>query len=195
MIRKSVSSKQLLAVSGSQKVSAGFSLRLKLLTAYCFLLFTASAFATDLPIRGIARGESKIKVGDKAPLVTAELDTAHKERKVIALMLGYQSHCPWCDRMDRYIRVIMKDTNNFDNRAVFILTQTEHAKMIAPPPEGIRLKEAYGVEGQPWLFIIDRQGTVRFVYKIFVSSDVFKKNIKELLGEGKEGHEKEGSEK
>ncbi len=160
-----------------------------LLFAAYRLLLTVS-HATDLPIRGIARGESKIKVGDKAPLVTAELEDANKQGKVIALMLGYQSHCPWCDRMDRYIREIMSNTNNFDNRAVFILTQTEHAKMIAPPEEGVRLKEAYGVEGQPWLFIIDKQGIVRFVYKIFVSSDVFKKDIEKLLEEGKEDHEK-----
>lgn len=175
-----------------QKKNIGLFLSLKplalslilLLTAHCSLL---TAFATDLPIRGIARGESKIKAGDKAPLVTPELENANKQGKVIALMLGYQSHCPWCDRMDRYIREIMKDTNNFDNRAVFILTQTEHAKMIAPPKEGIRLKETYGVEGQPWLFIIDQNGVVRFVYKLFVSSDVFRKNIKELIEEGEKG--------
>ncbi|MBI3353632.1 MAG: thioredoxin family protein [Nitrospirae bacterium] len=152
----------------------------------CFLsisAFISGSLATELPIRGQARGESKIKVGDKAPLITPELEKAHKEGKVIALMLGYQSHCPWCDRMDRYIREIMKDTNNFDNRAVFILTQIEHAKMIAPPPEGIELKKAFGVEGQPWLFIIDKKGVVRFVYKIFVASNVFQNNIEELLKE------------
>lgn len=155
-----------------------------LFAAFCLL--NAVSYATDLPIRGIARGESKIKAGDNAPLITDELKDANKQGKVIALMLGYQSHCPWCDRMDRYIREIMKNTNNFDDRAVFILTQIEHAKFIAPPEEGVRLKEAYGVEGQPWLFIIDRQGTVRFVYKIFVSSDVFKRNIEELVEGEKE---------
>ena len=153
-----------------------------LLFAAYRLLLTVS-HATDLPIRGIARGESKIKVGDKAPLVTAELEDANKQGKVIALMLGYQSHCPWCDRMDRYIRVIMKETNSFDGRVSFVQTQIEHAKMIAPPAEGLRLKEAYGVEGQPWLFIIDKGGTVRYVYKIFISSDVFINNINELLGD------------
>ncbi|MBI5048023.1 MAG: thioredoxin family protein [Deltaproteobacteria bacterium] len=159
-----------------------------LLTAFC-LLHTVS-YATDLPIRGIARGESKIKAGDNAPLVTPELEKAHKQGKVIALQLGYSSHCPWCDRMERYIREIMKNTNNFDNKAVFIMTQIEHAKMIAPPDEGVKLKEAFGVEGQPWLFIIDQTGTVRFIYKIFVGSDTFTRNIKELLGEATEGHEK-----
>lgn len=155
-----------------------------LLPIFCFLLLSSRpAYATDLPLRGIARGESKIKVGDMAPLITEELARAHEEGKVIALMLGYQTHCPWCDRMDRYIRVIMKETNRFDNRVSFVQTQIEHAKMIAPPPEGLRLKEAYGVEGQPWLFIIDKEGTVRYVYKIFISSDVFIKNINELLGD------------
>lgn len=153
-------------------------------TLYILYILPLPAFASDLPIRGQARGESRIKVGDKAPLATEELKNAHKEGKVIALQLGYSSHCPWCDRMERYIREIMKDTNNFDNRAVFIQTQIEHAKMIAPPPEGIRLKEAFGVEGQPWLFIIDQNGKVRFIYKIFVSSFTFKNNIKELVEEG-----------
>lgn len=158
------------------------------LTACCLLLtvffiLSSHAFATELPIRGIARGESKIKVGDKAPLITPELENAHKQGKVIALMLGYPSHCPWCDRMDRYIYVMMKETNDFDNRVKFIQVQTEHAKLIPPPEQGVRLKEAYGIEGQPWLFIIDKKGTMRFIYKIFVTSDVFKRNVEELLGE------------
>ncbi len=165
-------------------VAIGF-LVLTVLTVDCGLwtvdygLCTASA--TDLPLRGIARGESKITVGDKAPLITPELEQAHKERKVIALQLGFPPHCPWCDRMDRYIKEIMKETNNFDGEAIFIQTQIEHAKMIAPPSEGMKLKEAFGVQGQPWLFIIDKEGTVRFVYKVFVGSDTFRKNIEELL--------------
>jgi thioredoxin-related protein len=140
--------------------------------------------ATDLPIRGQARGESKVKVGDKAPLVTEELKVAHRDGKVIALMLGYQTHCPWCDRMDRYINHMMKETGDFGGRAAFIMTQIETAKLIQPPPEGPKLKEAYGVEGQPWLFIIDRRGIVRFVYKIFVPSDTFQENIEGLVSEG-----------
>ncbi|MBI5039200.1 MAG: hypothetical protein HZC13_05510 [Nitrospirae bacterium] len=165
---------------GPQKPSCS----LLLLTSYLVLiLFSFPAYASNLPIRGQARGESKIKVGDKAPLITEELQRAHEEGKVIALMLGYQTHCPWCDRMDRYIRFIMKKTDNFDNRVAFIQTQIEHAKLIPPPPEGERLKAAYGVEGQPWLFIIDKAGTVQYVYKIFISSDVFIKNIGGLLGE------------
>lgn len=151
-----------------------------------YYLVPPVSYATDLPLRGIARGEPRVKVGDKAPLITTELKQAHEEGKVIALMLGYPSHCPWCDRMDRYIREIMEETNNFDNRAVFIIKQTEHAKLIIPPEEGVTLKEAFGVEGQPWLFIIDKKGVVRFIYKIFVSSDVFRKDIEGLLKENKE---------
>lgn len=142
--------------------------------------------ATNLPLRGIARGEPKIKVGDKAPLITPDLEKANKEGKVIALMLGYQTHCPWCDRMDRYIRYQMEETKNFDNRVVFIMWQAEHAKMIAPPEEGVKLKEAFGTEGQPWLFLIDKEGIVRYIYKMFVSGDVFKRSIFELLGEKKD---------
>lgn len=182
MIRKGQGS----SGKGQKIFMTNLKLRIFLLfTAYFLLLTVSFAFATDLPIRGIARGESKIKAGDKAPLVTPELEDANRQGKVIVLMLGYPNHCPWCDRMDRYIREIMKNTTNFDDRAVFILTQIEHAKFIAPPEEGVRLKEAYGVEGQPWLFIIDRQGIVRFVYKIFVSSDVFTRNVKGLIEEEK----------
>ena len=148
-----------------------------------FFILSSYVFATELPIRGIARGESKIKVGDKAPLITPELENAHKQGNVIALMLGYSSHCPWCDKMERYINEIMKNTNDFDKRVKFIQVQTEHAKFIPPPDEGPKLKEAYGIEGQPWLFIIDKKGTVRFIYMIFVASDVFKRNIEELLKE------------
>ncbi len=160
-------------------------MRILIFFAIIFFVFINTVYATNLPIRGIARGESKIKVGDKAPLITPELEKANKDGKVIVLMLGYSSHCPWCDRMERYIKEMMKDTNNFNDKALFIMVQTEHAKLIPPPPEGPKLKEAFGVEGQPWLFIIDKKGVVRFVYKIFVASDVFKRNVEELLNEEK----------
>jgi thioredoxin-related protein len=114
------------------------------------------------------------------------MEKANKEGKIIALMLGYQTHCPWCDRMDRYIRHQMEETKDFDNRVAFSRWQIEHAKMIAPPDEGVELKKAYGVEGQPWLFLIDKEGTVRYIYKMFVSGDVFKRAIYEILGEKKD---------
>lgn len=167
------------------RIGVGFSLSLLFFVPFYDAGVPSSAYGTDLPIRGIARGESRIKVGNKAPLLIPEMIQAHEEGKVIALMLGYPSHCPWCDRMDRYIYVIMQETHNFDQRAVFIQRQTEHAKMILPHPEGVQLKAAYGVEGQPWLFIIDKQGIVRFIYIAFVPGEIFKQNITELLGEGK----------
>ncbi|MBI5747898.1 MAG: hypothetical protein HZA00_02150 [Nitrospinae bacterium] len=149
-------------------------------------LFHSLSTAIDLPIRGQPKGEPKIKVGEKAPLITPDLEKANKEGKVIALMLGYQTHCPWCDRMDRYIRHVMEETKNFDNRVVFSRWQVEHAKMIPPPDEGVKLKEAFGTEGQPWLFLIDKEGIVRYVYKQFVSGDKFERSIYEILGEKKD---------
>ena len=151
-----------------------------------FFLLSSLSLARDLPIRGQPVGESKIKKGDKAPLITPDLEKAHNEGKVIALMLGYQTHCPWCDRMDRYIRHVMEETKDFNNRVAFSRWQTEHAKMIAPPDEGIELKKAYGVEGQPWLFLIDKEGTVRYIYKQFISGDKFERTIYEILGEKKD---------
>jgi thioredoxin-related protein len=150
------------------------------------LIIPFLSLARDLPIRGQPKGESKIKVGDKAPLITPDLEKAHNEGKVIALMLGYQTHCPWCDRMDRYIRHVMEETKDFNNRFAFSRWQIEHAKMIAPPDEGIELKKAYGVEGQPWLFLIDKEGTVRYIYKQFISGDKFERLIYEILGEKKD---------
>lgn len=168
-----------------ERMGIGLSILIFTLTSLSSARFPSSAYGTELPIRGIARGEPKVKVGDQAPLLIPEMIQAHQEGKVIALMLGYPSHCPWCDRMDRYIYVIMEETSHFNHRAVFIQRQTEHAKMILPHPEGVQLKAAYGAEGQPWLFIIDNQGTVRFIYMVFVPGEVIKQNIMELLEEGK----------
>lgn len=147
---------------------------------FSLLFLGTPAFSTDLPIRGIARGESKIKVGDKAPLLIPDLEKAHADGKAIILMMGYPSHCNWCDKMDRYIRTLMSDTDNFAGKAAFIMVQIGQTKMIQPPEEGIKLKEAYGVDGQPWLFIIDKTGTVRYIHKMFVSSETLKKEIEEL---------------
>jgi len=165
-----------------------FFMNKKTLIILLLILFLIpySSYTTELPLRGIARGEPKIKIGDKAPLITPDLEKAHNEGKVIALMLGYPSHCPWCDRMDRYIRHEMEETKDFNDRVAFIMWQTEHAKLIIPPDEGVKLKEAYGVEGQPWLFLIDKEGIVRYIFKMFVSGDKFERAILEILGEKKD---------
>lgn len=156
------------------------------LISFLIISFSEFSWARELPIRGQPIGESKIKVGEKAPLITPDLEKAHNEGKVIVLMLGYQTHCPWCDRMDRYIRHQMEETKDFDNRVVFSRWQTEHAKLIPPPDEGVELKKAYGVEGQPWLFLIDKEGIVRYIYKQFIAGDKFKRLIYEILGEKKD---------
>ena len=83
-----------------RSLSTGSSIGSFICVVGLIVSFIPSAFATNLPIRGIARGESKIRIGDKAPLTTPELERAHKEGKVIALQLGFSSHCPWCDRMN-----------------------------------------------------------------------------------------------
>ncbi|MBI3599018.1 MAG: thioredoxin family protein [Nitrospinae bacterium] len=138
---------------------------------------------TRMPVRGQPKGEPKIKKGEKAPMAIPEMEEAHKNGKVIALMLGMPSHCPWCDRMDRYIRHVMETTKNFDNQAVFIMRQSEWAKLIPPDEEGVKLKEVLGVEGQPWLFLLDKEGLVRYIYKQFVSGDKFERSMYEILGE------------
>ena len=70
---------------------------LKLFILLSFLAFLSS-FA-EAGLRGMPEGKSNVQVGDKAPLVTEELQKAHEEGKVILLMFGNIDHCIYCEKV------------------------------------------------------------------------------------------------
>ncbi|MBI5180622.1 MAG: DsbE family thiol:disulfide interchange protein, partial [Nitrospirae bacterium] len=51
----------------------------------------------------------------------------------------------------------------------------------APEDEAVKLGEIYGVVGEPWLFVIDREGIVRHIFLGLTGRDAIEKEIKKVL--------------
>ncbi len=149
-----------------------------LLTVCCLLLtFIAPSYAG---LRGLPEGKSNVEVGDKAPLDTADLKKAHEEGKVILLMFGNVDHCIYCEKVWGNIRELMEQ---YGNDAVGILKTHRASKFWGPEDEAVALGEKYGVVGEPWLFIIDKDGVVRYIFMGLVGKTEIETELKKALGQ------------
>lgn len=170
------------------RISRGQILNLKsqtslLLTAYC-LLFTVFSMVypviSHAVLRGLPEGKSRIQVGDKAPLDTADLKKAHEEGKVIFLMFGNIDHCIYCEKVWGNIRELMEQ---YGKDAAGILKTHRASKFWGPEDEAVALGEKYGVIGEPWLFLIDKKGIVRHIFLGLVGKTEIENELKKVLGE------------
>ncbi|MFZ3090839.1 MAG: thioredoxin fold domain-containing protein [Nitrospirota bacterium] len=149
---------------------------LKLFILLSFLAFLSS-FA-EAGLRGMPEGKSNVQVGDKAPLVTEELQKAHEEGKVILLMFGNIDHCIYCEKVWGNIRELLPQ---YGKDVAAILKAHRASKFWAPEDEAVKLGELYGVIGEPWLFIIDKEGIVRHIFRGFVGKSEIEAEIKKAL--------------
>jgi thioredoxin-related protein len=130
-----------------------------------FLLVTALLFPTlsQGAMYGLPDDRSlKIKVGDVAPLDEGGMKKAHADGKGIILMFGDPGHCIFCERTWAAVNIVAPKYSN--DTAAFI-KNFRLADFNPPPPEDIELASKYGVVGEPWIFIIDKTGIVRAIFK------------------------------
>ncbi|MBI5327055.1 MAG: thioredoxin family protein [Deltaproteobacteria bacterium] len=184
------------ALSGGQKSEARRQLRItnydlrfmnlksKIVNRKSQILLLLTVFLMLYPVishavlRGLPEGKSRIEVGDKAPLDTADLKKANEEGKVILLMFGNIDHCIYCEKMWGNIRDIMPQYNK---DAAAILKTHRASKFWGPEDEAVKLGERYGVIGEPWLFIIDKKGIVRHIFMGFTGRTEIENEIKKAL--------------
>jgi thioredoxin-related protein len=126
----------------------------------------------------LPEGKSKVGLGDKAPLETADLKKAHEEGKVILLMFGNVDHCIYCEKVWGNIRDLLPQ---YGKDVAAILKTHRASKFWAPEDEAVKLGELYGVIGEPWLFVIDREGIVRHIFSGLTGRDAIEKEIKKVL--------------
>lgn len=119
---------------------------------------------------------SSLKIGDAAPVIRTKtladvggdfsrittyrypdermyqysVDAALKERKPIVLEFATPGHCTVCDGQLQMLKSLM---NQYGSQVLFL-----HMDQYENPGAFI----AYQVKGDPWTFIIDRDGIVRY---------------------------------
>lgn len=123
-------------------------------------------------------GKSTIQVGDIAPLDTEDLREAHAEGKIILLLFGNPDHCLYCEK-------VWSSSRNFQEqypREVAAILKTHRAsKFWGPEDEAVTLGKIYGVVGEPWLFLIDREGIVRHIFMGFTGQGEIETELKKVL--------------
>ena len=115
-------------------------------------------------IRGSPEGEPLVRVGDRAPLETEDIKKAHEDGKVILLMFGNPDHCRYCEKVWFNI---MDIRSRYEQDVAVIGKRHRAAEFWAAESEDEALGKRYGVIGEPWLFIIDKEGIVRYVFRGF----------------------------
>ncbi|MEK6791822.1 MAG: thioredoxin family protein [Deltaproteobacteria bacterium] len=129
-------------------------------------------------LRGMPEGDPIVELGAAAPLNTAELKKAHKEGKAILLLFGNPDHCIYCEKVWRSISDL-QEVNPKEIAA--ILTVHRASKFWGPESDAVLLGKTYGVAGEPWLFLIDKKGIIRQIYKGYVEKPQIEAELKKLL--------------
>ena len=129
------------ATSGcEQKLSAGFTVGMR---------------APSLPTKTLADGDgnfSKVTTYRQpdARMYQYSVDKALLAGKPIVLEFATPGHCTNCDQQLQMLKGVMDE---YQDRMIFI-----HIDQYANP----QAYKAYNVMGDPWTFIIDRHGVVKF---------------------------------
>ncbi|MBI5747899.1 MAG: multicopper oxidase domain-containing protein, partial [Nitrospinae bacterium] len=122
---------------------------------------------------------SKIKVGDKAPL-TDSLKKPHEDGKAIVLFL--LSNPMQCEKCEELSQLIKEETEKYKDSVVYISKGGEDIRG-AIDEETIQLKKLYGfvTVGQPWTFIIDREGILKKIFIGQISKEELNDAIKQAI--------------
>lgn len=152
----------------SKQGTKRFHLYCLLLTAYCLL--PTVLYAEDM------LKTSKVKVGEKAPL-TDSLKKAHEDGKaIVLLLLSNPMQCEKCEEMDKLIKEEVEKVK--DN--VVCIKKGGQDILGAGDEETSQLKKLYGFVtiGQPWTFIIDKEGILKKIFFGQISREELNNAIK-----------------
>lgn len=130
-------------------------------------------------VKGTPEGKSKVGVGDKAPLESEELREAHAAGKAILLMFGNPWHCIHCEKVWFNIKDLLP---RYEKDLAFVLVAAQRVKFWEPPDENVRLARRYGIVGEPWVFLIGKDGVVRRIFVGFTGRAKLEAELGNLFG-------------
>ncbi len=125
---------------------------------------------------------SKVKVGEKVPL-TDSLKKAHEDGKaIILLLLSNPMQCENCEKMSQLIK---EEMEKYKDNAAYIVKGGLDIRG-ATDEETIQLKKLYGFVtiGQPWTFVIDKQGVLRKIFFGMISQNDLADAIQPIIKTG-----------
>src|SRR3989338_3038836 len=129
---------------------------------------------------------SKVKVGEKAP-ITDSLKKPHEDGKAIVLLL--LSNPMQCENCEKVSQLIKEEIEKYKDDIAYIAKGGQDIRG-AIDEETIQLKKLYGflTVGQPWTFIIDKEGVLKKIFFCQISkeelNDAIKQAIEKKVGEG-----------
>ncbi|MBI2876467.1 MAG: thioredoxin family protein [Candidatus Tectomicrobia bacterium] len=158
-----------------------FSPSLFLILSLSLCLAEISPVASYAGLRGMPEGKPKVEVGSKAPLDTEDLRKAHQAGKAILLMFGNPDHCIYCEKVWGNINDLRP---HYEKEVAPILKIHRASKFWGPENEAVALGERYGVIGEPWLFLIDKEGIVRHIFIGLTGRSEIEKEVKRVVEGG-----------
>lgn len=93
-------------------------------------------------------------------------------------MFGNPWHCIHCEKVWFNIKELLP---RFEKDLAFILVAPQRVKFWEPPDENVRLAKRYGIIGEPWVFLIDRDGVVRHIFVGFTEKRKIEVGLTNLL--------------
>jgi len=152
---------------------------MRVVTIFICLLFTIH-YSPSYAAQELLK-TSKVKVGEKAPL-TETLKKVNEEGKIIVLVLFPGPI--GCNRCDTILSLLEKEAERYKGYAVFITAGGQDI-LGAMGKETIELKRAYGfvTMGDPWTFIIDREGILRKIFMGLFNAEELKEVIDNIKGD------------
>jgi hypothetical protein len=93
-------------------------------------------------------------------------------------MFGNPDHFIYCEKTWKGITSVVP---KFGKDVAAIMRNFRAADWSLPEQEGIDLAKEDGVVGEPWVFLIDKQGVVRQIFKGFTVQSTLEAKIAELV--------------
>lgn len=154
-------------------------INMRLIAILVFVFLPSYPYAANAVMRGMPEGESAVEVGKPASLNTEDLKKAHGDGKTILLMFGNPDHCIYCEKVWRHISELQEAN---PNDVAAILKVHRASKFWGPESDAVALGRIYGVVGEPWLFLIDRDGVLRRIYRGVAEKGEIEADLKKAIG-------------
>ncbi len=166
-------------------LSCSCNLSIRVIRVHVFVLSVLCLLSSDLYAEEMLK-TSKVKIGEKSPLIDS-LKKAHEDGKAIVLLL--LSNPMQCENCEKVNQLIKEEIEKYKDNVAYIAKGGQDIRG-ALDDETLKLKKLYGfvTVGQPWTFIIDKQGVLQKIFFGAVNrnelNDAIQSVINKKAGEG-----------
>lgn len=150
----------------------------KILLLIVFVFYISFPSVSLSVMKGLPEGKPRVEIGDTAPMEHPSLHKARETERAIILMFGNPDHCIYCEKTWGNIRELMP---KYKKDVTAVLISYRPSKFQEAAEEDKILGEKYGVIGEPWLFLIDKEGIVRQIFCGLTGIEQIETGLKNLV--------------